>query len=592
MFRVGLGYDIHPFGGDGPARARRRHHRRPRPGRPLRRRRRVPTRSPTRCSGPTGLPDLGTLFPASDEQLPRRVVARAAARRGRRASPTTGWSVGNVDVVVAAERPRLAPHPRDGGHLTAALRAAQEPLGTGVLVSVKPKRGEGIGTIGRGEGIACWAVACWNGRNRSGTGAPSQLPSIRHGPHPRHAPARHGRARRRASRARCRCTSAGPTVYDVPHVGHGRTAVVFDVIRRYLEWRGYDVTFVSNVTDVEDKIIARAAEQRHHRTRARGRVRGRVLRAARPPRRGARRPHARTPPSTSTSMLGLVGELVADGHAYVVDGSGRVLRRRRRSRATARCRTARSTELLESAGARVDVDEAKRSPMDFALWKAAKPGEPTWDSPWGPGRPGWHIECSAMSLDLLGEGFDLHGGGDDLAFPHHENERAQAEAAGHPFARHWIHSGMVLVGGEKMSKSLGNFTTLADALDAHGPRAFRLAVLQIALPQADGPRPRRAGGRGARASSASTRCSAPRPPPGSPLDGATVDDEYRRPLPRRDGRRLRHRRSRWRVVFEAVREANRAIDGRRHGARRGAGGDGARAHGRARPRPRRRRGSR
>ena len=135
-------------------------------------------------------------------------------------------------------------------------------------------------------------------------------------------------------------------------------------------------------------------------------------------------------------------------------------------------------ELRESAGARVDVDEAKRSPMDFALWKAAKPGEPAWDSPWGRGRPGWHIECSAMSLDLLGEGFDLHGGGEDLTFPHHENERAQATAAGHTFARHWIHAGMVTIGGAKMSKSLGNFTTLGDALAEHDARAIRLAMLQ------------------------------------------------------------------------------------------------------------------
>jgi cysteinyl-tRNA synthetase len=135
-------------------------------------------------------------------------------------------------------------------------------------------------------------------------------------------------------------------------------------------------------------------------------------------------------------------------------------------------------DLIEGAGARVDVDEQKRSPVDFALWKAAKPGEPDWESPWGRGRPGWHIECSAMSLEILGESFDLHGGGDDLIFPHHENERAQAEAAGHPFARHWLHSGMVEIGGEKMSKSLNNFVTLADALDESGPRAFRLAVLQ------------------------------------------------------------------------------------------------------------------
>jgi cysteinyl-tRNA synthetase len=126
----------------------------------------------------------------------------------------------------------------------------------------------------------------------------------------------------------------------------------------------------------------------------------------------------------------------------------------------------------------VDVDERKHSPVDFALWKAAKPGEPVWESPWGPGRPGWHIECSAMSLQLLGEAFDLHGGGDDLVFPHHENERAQAEAAGHPFARHWLHSAMVTIGGEKMSKSLGNFTTLADVLDRFDPRALRLRMLQ------------------------------------------------------------------------------------------------------------------
>jgi cysteinyl-tRNA synthetase len=135
-------------------------------------------------------------------------------------------------------------------------------------------------------------------------------------------------------------------------------------------------------------------------------------------------------------------------------------------------------ELVESAGARVDVDERKRSPVDFALWKAAKPGEPQWDSPWGAGRPGWHIECSAMSLQILGEAFDIHGGGDDLVFPHHENEIAQAEGAGHAFARYWVHNGMVTVGENKMSKSLGNFVNLGDAIDAHGPRAFRLLVLQ------------------------------------------------------------------------------------------------------------------
>jgi cysteinyl-tRNA synthetase len=176
-------------------------------------------------------------------------------------------------------------------------------------------------------------------------------------------------------------------------------------------------------------------------------------------------------------MVKLIGELVNAGRAYVVEGQG-VYFDVASFPEYGELAHRRVDGLLSSAGARVDVDERKRSPVDFALWKSAKPGEPAWDSPWGKGRPGWHIECSAMSLDLLGEGFDIHGGGDDLIFPHHENERAQAQGAGHPFARYWVHNGMVMVGTEKMAKSLGNFTTLKDALDAHGPRAMRMAVLQ------------------------------------------------------------------------------------------------------------------
>jgi cysteinyl-tRNA synthetase len=348
----------------------------------------------------------------------------------------------------------------------------------------------------------------------------------------------------------------GPTVYDVPHVGHARTAVVFDVVRRYLEWTGLDVTYVSNVTDVEDKIIARAA--------ARDTTEPELAREFEAvyfeqlERLGVRRAD-HTPHATEyiEGMLELIGELVDRGHAYVVDGQGvyfdvdtfpgygalphRTLE-----------------ELRESAGARVEVDDAKHSPMDFALWKAAKPGEPQWDSPWGPGRPGWHIECSAMSLDLLGEGFDLHGGGDDLAFPHHENERAQAEAAGHGFARHWIHSGMVLVGGEKMSKSLGNFTTLADALDAHGARAFRLAVLQshYRRPMDLGPTELEAAGRGVDRLEALARAAAAAGivRMGVASDAAIVDqfraamdDDFNTP-------------GAVATIFEAVREANRALD--------------------------------
>src|SRR3954469_20089043 len=268
----------------------------------------------------------------------------------------------------------------------------------------------------------------------------------------------------------------GPTVYDAPHIGNARTAVAFDTIRRYLEWAGLDVTFVSNVTDVEDKIIARAA--REGRTEPEVAAEFEDVYFDHMHRLNVRdadhRPHAT---GYIDGMLALIGELVERGHAYEVPGQG-VYFAVETFPGYGALPHRTLDELRESAGARVDVDEAKRSPMDFALWKAATPGEPAWPSQWGEGRPGWHIECSAMSLDLLGDGFDLHGGGDDLAFPHHENERAQAEAAGHPFARHWVHSGMVLVGGEKMSKSLGNFTTLADALDAHGARAFRLAVLQ------------------------------------------------------------------------------------------------------------------
>lgn len=269
----------------------------------------------------------------------------------------------------------------------------------------------------------------------------------------------------------------GPTVYDVPHVGHGRTALVYDVIRRYLEWRGNTVRFVGNVTNVEDKIIARAAAEGTTERELADRYEAAYWDEL--DRLNVRRPDD-VPRATEfvEPMIDLIRELIEAGRAYVIEGEG-VYFSVGAYEGYGQLSGRRLEDLIDGAGSRVEVDERKQSPVDFALWKAAKPGEPDWDSPWGAGRPGWHIECSAMSLALLGDGFDLHGGGDDLVFPHHENERAQAEAAGHPFARHWIHSGMVMVGGEKMAKSLGNFTTLGDALDAHGPRAFRLAVLQV-----------------------------------------------------------------------------------------------------------------
>jgi len=268
----------------------------------------------------------------------------------------------------------------------------------------------------------------------------------------------------------------GPTVYDDPHVGHGRTAAVFDVVRRYLIWRGNDVCFVSNITDIEDRIIARAAERGTTEPELAARYEAAYW--AQMDRLGVMRPDE-MPHATQfvPQMQRLIGSLVEAGSAYVIEGQG-VYFQVDTFPAYGSLSHRRLADLREAAGSRVEVDEEKRSPIDFALWKASKPGEPTWDSPWGPGRPGWHIECSAMSLEILGDGFDIHGGGDDLVFPHHENEIAQSAGAGHRFARYWLHSGMVVVGGEKMSKSLGNFTTLSDALDAHGPRAFRLLVLQ------------------------------------------------------------------------------------------------------------------
>jgi cysteinyl-tRNA synthetase len=268
----------------------------------------------------------------------------------------------------------------------------------------------------------------------------------------------------------------GPTPYGEAHLGHGRKEVVFDTIRRYLIWRGYAVTYVSNVTDIEDKIIARAAEAGTTEAALVEKFEGDFTRAF--DRMNILRPDE-APRATEwiQPMIDLIIELIDRGHAYVVEGQGVYFQVDSLPEYGALSHRSLD-DLLDSAGARVDVDEKKRSPVDFALWKAAKPGEPSWDSPWGKGRPGWHIECSAMSLKILGDGFDIHGGGDDLTFPHHENEIAQALGAGHQFARHWLHNGMLNVDGEKMSKSLGNFQTLNDVLDRHEPRAFRMLVLQ------------------------------------------------------------------------------------------------------------------
>ena len=265
----------------------------------------------------------------------------------------------------------------------------------------------------------------------------------------------------------------GPTVYGPPHLGHGRFTLVWDVLRRWLTFQGLSVHFVSNVTDVDDKIIARArAEGRtEHEVAAECEAEWWAAMALIGVARPDDVPHAT---DYVAGMVELIESLLDRGAAYrTSDGVYFEVASVRDYGLVAR-------QPLESlrAGARVEVNDEKRSPLDFALWKAAKPGEPSWPAPFGEGRPGWHTECVVMSLDLLGEDFDLHTGGLDLRFPHHENERAQAVALGRPFARHWDHNGMVTVGGEKMSKSLGNFTSLTDLAARTDPRAYRLLVLR------------------------------------------------------------------------------------------------------------------
>ncbi len=270
----------------------------------------------------------------------------------------------------------------------------------------------------------------------------------------------------------------GPTVYNYIHIGNARTFISFDVIRRYFEWRGFDVTFVSNITDVDDKIITKANEE----GRSAAEVAAEFSQAFIEDMHAinVKDPTVR-PRATEEidSMIELVQELIDKGHAYEVDGDVYF--------------SVRSFEHYgELSGRNIDemesghrdlrtegIEDRKQDPLDFAVWKAAKPGEPAWESPWGMGRPGWHIECSAMSRKYLGLPFDIHGGGADLVFPHHENERAQSMAAtGQEFANYWMHGGMLQINSEKMSKSLGNFKLLRDVLKTTDPNVLRFLMLQ------------------------------------------------------------------------------------------------------------------
>jgi len=265
----------------------------------------------------------------------------------------------------------------------------------------------------------------------------------------------------------------GPTVYDKAHVGHAMSALVFDIARRYLEYCGYDVTYVMNFTDVDDKIIDRANKMgKDPYELAEQYINDFIINLT----SLNIKPATINPRATQEMefIIEMVARLMEQETAYEVDGD--VYFRVENDKEYGKL-SGRKLETM-NAGSRIQVDERKENPMDFALWKAVKPGEPSWDSPWGKGRPGWHIECSAMNLHHLGQQIDIHGGGNDLIFPHHENEIAQTEALTHkPFARYWMHNGMLNLKGEKMSKSLGNLVSIDEFIEQHPGDVMRLLVI-------------------------------------------------------------------------------------------------------------------
>jgi len=272
---------------------------------------------------------------------------------------------------------------------------------------------------------------------------------------------------------RVRMYVCGPTVYDSCHIGHARSIVVFDVIYRYLQLRGYQVTYARNFTDVDDKIINRANElgistaDLSEKYIAEFHADMDALNVKRPDFEPRATGHI-------DQIIAVVKRLIEKDYAY--EAGGNVFFAVEKFDSYGKLSGRKLSEM--EAGARVEIDKQKRNPMDFVLWKASKPNEPAWESPWGNGRPGWHIECSAMSADYLGKSFDIHGGGKDLIFPHHENEIAQSEAAyGKSFVKYWIHNGFVNINSEKMSKSLGNFLMIKDILKTYHPESVRLFLL-------------------------------------------------------------------------------------------------------------------
>ncbi len=267
--------------------------------------------------------------------------------------------------------------------------------------------------------------------------------------------------------------ACGPTVYNFIHIGNARPLCVFDVLRRYFEWRGYDVTYVSNFTDIDDKLIRKANEEGI----TVGEVAERYIKEFWTDAEGLNVRHATVNPRATDhigEIIDIISRLIENGYAYASNGDVyfRTLKFKEYGKLSHQ-----PLEDLE-AGARIDVTEIKENPMDFALWKGVKPGEPSWQAPWGEGRPGWHIECSAMSQKYIGQTLDIHCGGQDLIFPHHENEIAQSECAcGKPFSNYWMHNGYINVDNRKMSKSLGNFFTVREVAQVYGYEPIRYLMI-------------------------------------------------------------------------------------------------------------------
>ena len=281
--------------------------------------------------------------------------------------------------------------------------------------------------------------------------------------------------------------TCGVTVYDECHAGHARGAIVFDIIRRYLQFKGYNVRMVRNITDVDDKIIAKAREELgktgineespNALKSAVKEVSGRYLKSYYEDMKALGIKEADIEPKATEhipDMINIIAKLIEKGYAY--ESEGDVYYRVRKFHDYGRLSKQTMDEMM--TGARIEPNEKKQDPLDFALWKKAKPNEPSWDSPWGKGRPGWHIECSAMSMKYLGPGFDIHGGGRDLIFPHHENEICQSESySGTKFAKYWLHNGLLTINNEKMSKSSGNFVSIKDVLKKYHPDVLKLFFL-------------------------------------------------------------------------------------------------------------------